>query len=387
MSKTRGILFLTSKVRPRLLLLVVLPTVGLIVVNAIERAATPLHPIEYLHQHHSKIFQAKLARQSKSLPEAVKEYRRRNHRHPPPGFGVWYSIARKHKFELIDEFDTIMSNINSLWQVPPTILRSRLQSARDSMLRLDFGNGQVNKTSDSYHGVSVERWLEPFFRAGVFSDVSFLINELDEPRIIPVNFDPVREEDFVAHADTTISNSRREKHVVWHNLGQHPWIIPKYRPKGTSIHSVNDKPTMPPFVTSLRNSRDLGKLLIFLQIMASTSHQPLFTLQTCDSLCFLKEHRHISEIFFILALTIQMPIRTIVTEATTLRLSPVGSTSLMYCTGVAVLPECITSWAHGTTDNEHDLASCSRAITLTQVKSTVKHQQWPHFSKRSDWVR
>lgn len=259
MSKARGILFLTSKVRPRLLLLVVLPTVGLIVTNAIERAATPLHPIEYLHQHHSKIFQAKLARQSRSLPEAVKEYRRRNHRHPPPGFGVWYSIARKHKFELIDEFDTIMSNINSLWQVPPTILRSRLQSARDSMLRLDFGNGQVNKTSDSYHGVSVERWLEPFFRAGVFSDVSFLINELDEPRIIPVNFDPVREEDFVAHADTKISNSRREKHVVWHNLGQHPWIIPKYRPKSTSIHSVNHKPTMPPFVTSLRNSRDFRK--------------------------------------------------------------------------------------------------------------------------------
>jgi hypothetical protein len=48
------------------------------------------HPILDLIEHAEKEWDAKLARASKTLPDAVREYRRRYSRAPPPGFDKWY---------------------------------------------------------------------------------------------------------------------------------------------------------------------------------------------------------------------------------------------------------------------------------------------------------
>jgi hypothetical protein len=49
------------------------------------------HPILDLIDHAEREWDAKLARASKTLPDAVREYHRRYSRAPPPGFDKWYA--------------------------------------------------------------------------------------------------------------------------------------------------------------------------------------------------------------------------------------------------------------------------------------------------------
>lgn len=53
------------------------------------------HPIDGLIRDGQRRWQAKLARQSKTLDQAVAEYRRRYGRPPPKGFDHWYAFARE----------------------------------------------------------------------------------------------------------------------------------------------------------------------------------------------------------------------------------------------------------------------------------------------------
>ena len=51
------------------------------------------HPISQLIEDGKQKWAKKLARQSKSLSQAVKEYQRRYNRLPPRGFDVWYLVS------------------------------------------------------------------------------------------------------------------------------------------------------------------------------------------------------------------------------------------------------------------------------------------------------
>ena len=53
-----------------------------------------VHPIFELISHSEAAWEAKLRAASKSLPAAVREYRRRYHRDPPKGFDLWYAFIR-----------------------------------------------------------------------------------------------------------------------------------------------------------------------------------------------------------------------------------------------------------------------------------------------------
>lgn len=60
-----------------------------------EAAAVPhgvRHPIHELVANATKVWQNKLARQSKTLESAVKEYTRRYKRIPPKGFDKWLVV-------------------------------------------------------------------------------------------------------------------------------------------------------------------------------------------------------------------------------------------------------------------------------------------------------
>jgi hypothetical protein len=57
---------------------------GLLLVNPLGR-----HPIHVLMERAQKEWDAKVARQSKTLEEAVAEYKTRYHRNPPKGFDDW----------------------------------------------------------------------------------------------------------------------------------------------------------------------------------------------------------------------------------------------------------------------------------------------------------
>ncbi|KAG2085479.1 glycosyl transferase family 90-domain-containing protein [Suillus cothurnatus] len=82
------------------------------------------HPILDLIDHAEKEWDAKLARASKTLPDAVREYHRRYSRAPPPGFDKWWAYVQKHNVQLPDEYDQINTDLAPYWGIIPERLQA-----------------------------------------------------------------------------------------------------------------------------------------------------------------------------------------------------------------------------------------------------------------------
>ncbi|KAG2036385.1 glycosyl transferase family 90-domain-containing protein [Suillus americanus] len=89
------------------------------------------HPILDLIEHAEREWDAKLARASKTLPDAVREYHRRYSRAPPPGFDRWWAYVQKHNVQLPDEYDQINTDLAPFWGIEPTRLQA-IQLAHES---------------------------------------------------------------------------------------------------------------------------------------------------------------------------------------------------------------------------------------------------------------
>lgn len=70
-------------------------------------------------------FTKRLAKQSKTLPEAVAEYKRRYGRDPPRGFDQWWEFAKENNFKFVDEFDAITEDLAPFWTLSGKELRRR----------------------------------------------------------------------------------------------------------------------------------------------------------------------------------------------------------------------------------------------------------------------
>lgn len=68
------------------------------------------HPIYQLVADAKKRWEGKLAKASRSLPQAVGEYRRRYGRDPPAGFEAWWNYVKQKNVKLPDEYDQIVSS-------------------------------------------------------------------------------------------------------------------------------------------------------------------------------------------------------------------------------------------------------------------------------------
>jgi len=96
------------------------------------------HPIPQLMEDAEREFNAKLARQSKTFEDAVKEYRRRYKRMPPRGFDVWWDFARQYDFKMVDEFDILMEDLAPFAELPGKEIRRRVdQVRRDTTFKRD----------------------------------------------------------------------------------------------------------------------------------------------------------------------------------------------------------------------------------------------------------
>lgn len=73
------------------------------------------HPIYQLVTDAKKRWEGKLGKASRSLPQAVAEYRRRYGRDPPAGFESWWNYVKQKNVKLPDEYDQIVSHIPRLW--------------------------------------------------------------------------------------------------------------------------------------------------------------------------------------------------------------------------------------------------------------------------------
>ncbi|RSL90475.1 hypothetical protein CEP51_000705 [Fusarium floridanum] len=112
-----------------------------------------VHPITYLIKNAQREFEEAKARQSKSLQEAVVEYRRRYGMPPPPHFDKWYQFAKDNGVKLIDEFDNIYDLITPFWGLRPKTIRARAKEA------LGFDNGLI--------GVSIRDHKITYIQNGV----------------------------------------------------------------------------------------------------------------------------------------------------------------------------------------------------------------------------
>ena len=92
------------------------------------------HPIEILFQDARRKQAHLVERQSKSLAEAVINYKKRYNREPPPGFDEWYHAAISLNATIIDDYDSVMANFEPYWSISARELRARVRQVLDPRL-------------------------------------------------------------------------------------------------------------------------------------------------------------------------------------------------------------------------------------------------------------
>lgn len=179
--------------RNYLLLLILLPSWTLMRQSHENlTGATGLHPIEALVNEAKANFAHVIETQSKTLHEAVAEYKRRYKRYPPPDFDVWYSMATKNNvIPLIDEFDTLMQPFEPFWGIPPSTIRERVESAFDIHTRRvhrfeirdhRWHSSSTNTGRYAYVGEEMQTWLKPEHLV-LLPNMTWGHNFWDEPRV------------------------------------------------------------------------------------------------------------------------------------------------------------------------------------------------------------
>ena len=85
------------------------------------------HPIPQLMDNADVLYRKKLGSQSKTLSQAVSRYKKRYNRDPPASFDDWWAFAKSRDFKMIDEFDSMMEDLEPFWSLSPKELRRRAQ--------------------------------------------------------------------------------------------------------------------------------------------------------------------------------------------------------------------------------------------------------------------
>lgn len=84
-----------------------------------------VHPIPAQIKAAEVKFSKMIASQSRSLSQAVAEYKRRYDRPPPPGFDEWYKFAVDNNAVIIDEYDQLMEDLQPFWLLSGEEIRKR----------------------------------------------------------------------------------------------------------------------------------------------------------------------------------------------------------------------------------------------------------------------
>ncbi|KPI36803.1 Beta-1,2-xylosyltransferase 1 [Cyphellophora attinorum] len=148
------------------------------------------HPIHRLITDAESTFQTVRARQSRSLADAVAEYRRRYKVPPPPHFDKWYNFAKRRGVELIDEYDTIYHALLPFWSLKPSVIRERTREAigfDNALIAVMIRNGKVVKMDGGgemyqWHRDATPVMLGNFIKYLPDMDLAFNIH--DEPRVV-----------------------------------------------------------------------------------------------------------------------------------------------------------------------------------------------------------
>ena len=161
----------------------------------LQEASTTSHPIYQLITKAESDLSNTLNTQSKSLEEAVTEYRRRYKLPPPPNFDRWYSFAKAKGVQLIDEYDTIYHSLLPFWALEPTVIRNRTREALgfdNALIGILIRDGKVANMEggDKWQQDSTAGMMKDFLQ--YLPDMDLAFNKHDEPRVIVPHDDLTR---------------------------------------------------------------------------------------------------------------------------------------------------------------------------------------------------
>ncbi|RAH83527.1 lipopolysaccharide-modifying enzyme [Aspergillus japonicus CBS 114.51] len=168
------------------------PNEQLLQQSTYHKASTPAgkHPIAALSEAADQEWDQVRSRQSKTLSQAVQEYRRRYGMHPPPHFDKWFRFAQSKGVHLIDEYDTVYHSLLPFWALKPKTIRGRARETLgfdNSMIGVLIRNGTVTLAEG---GTEEQKWqrsatvqmIKSF--AEYLPDMDLVFNAHDEPRVI-----------------------------------------------------------------------------------------------------------------------------------------------------------------------------------------------------------
>ncbi|KIJ64914.1 glycosyltransferase family 90 protein [Hydnomerulius pinastri MD-312] len=138
-------------------------------------------------------FRKLLEKQSKTLPEAVAEYKRRYGRDPPRGFDDWWQFAKENNVKLVDEFDGITEDLEPFWTLSGVEMRRRAyqvgQLPSIDLVRIQDGeviDVQIEKaykdTERGHRSLGFRRLLEKYQHK--LPNMDFPINAKAEGRVL-----------------------------------------------------------------------------------------------------------------------------------------------------------------------------------------------------------
>ncbi|PTB39162.1 glycosyltransferase family 90 protein [Trichoderma asperellum CBS 433.97] len=246
--------------------------------RAVTFANSHEHPVETIIRRANTDFNNLLLRQSQSYTDACDEYRRRYNYEPPPGFEEWFNYAKSHNSKIIDDFDVIYESIMPLWnytgkQINQAIKDVQLYSGNE-LWKCRF-SGQTSSTKCVHNWRSNDRHVSKLFNqlmgdVSGLPDVDFLVNHLDEPRVIfPRNHEQ-------SNHVSGIKLKSLSRTPTWSSLTQH------CDPVGVQSATNTTPPINSfglPFIQDGRSSKDICKHPSYRQmhglLMSPTSFQLL----------------------------------------------------------------------------------------------------------------
>ncbi|CVK91464.1 related to capsule-associated protein [Fusarium mangiferae] len=217
-------------------------------------ADTP-HPVRALYNKAQKEFENQSTRQSTSFDAASHNYQHKYGIEPPSGFKGWYDAARSNGSPLIDDFDSLYQTISPFWrlsgsQVLDAMLQAKSLPGSDLWLCTFSGTSSTTTCSHSYR--TFDRHVSRMFNNILANftglpDVTFLVNHIDEPRVISQPFPEAS-----SPHDRRITVGDRSRHPIWDLLTKN------CGPREREAEGQDNIDTFGlPFVTNISSAQDL----------------------------------------------------------------------------------------------------------------------------------
>ena len=162
---------------------------------AVQHPGHDSHPILQLIDQAAQEEEEKLERQSTTLADAVREYKRRYKLHPPPNFDKWYYMAKERGVQFIDEYDTIYHSLLPFWSLPPSVIRERTREALgfdNTLMGILIRNRRVANINgaEQWQQTATTGMMDSFIKYLPDMDLAFNIH--DEPRVVVAHDDLIR---------------------------------------------------------------------------------------------------------------------------------------------------------------------------------------------------